>query len=152
MRRKEKLIQEISEINDVMNRGEVIRVAMTDGDVPYMIPMSYGYTDGVIYLHCSKEGRKIDMLRKNPNIWFEVTVDGELIIMENSCGWSYGFKCVMGSGVAVFCRGYGREIRSTERNHGALWQYGQLISAEGCGSHSDYPHRHREDDGKKNHL
>ncbi len=103
MRRKEKLIQEISEINDVMNRGEVIRVAMTDGDVPYMIPMSYGYTDGVIYLHCSKEGRKIDMLRKNPNIWFEVTVDGELIIMENSCGWSYGFKCVMGgSGVAVF--------------------------------------------------
>ncbi|PLX67855.1 MAG: pyridoxamine 5'-phosphate oxidase family protein [Denitrovibrio sp.] len=102
MRRKEKLFQELAEINDVMSRGEVIRVAMVDGDAPYMVPMSYGHKDGVIYLHCAHEGRKVDILKQNQKVWFEVTVDGGLIKKEQSCGWSYSFKCVMGMGKAVF--------------------------------------------------
>lgn len=48
-----------------------MRLAMTDGLNPYIIPLNYGYTyeDGklVIYFHCAKEGRKLDILKKNNN-------------------------------------------------------------------------------------
>ena len=44
---------------------------MIDGDEPYVVPMNYGYTleDGelCIYLHGATVGRKIDIMKKNPN-------------------------------------------------------------------------------------
>jgi len=102
MRRNEKLISEIAEINDILGRGDVIRIAMVDGDEPYLVPMSYGFIDGMIYFHCAKEGRKISVLKSNPNVCFEVSVDTELVKKEQACGWTYYFKSVIGKGKAVF--------------------------------------------------
>jgi len=41
-----------------------------DGET-YIVPINYVYKDGVIYTH-SGPGKKIEMMRKNPNICFEV--------------------------------------------------------------------------------
>lgn len=102
MRRNEKLINEVAGVNDILGRGEIIRVAMVDGDEPYLVPLSYGFKDGAIYFHCAKEGRKISALRSNPNVCFEVSVDTELVKKEQACGWTYYFKSVIGRGKAVF--------------------------------------------------
>ena len=37
---------------------------------PYAIPLSFVFQDRVIYLHCAKEGRKLDNLRGNPAVSF----------------------------------------------------------------------------------
>jgi hypothetical protein len=102
MRRNEKLISELTEINGILAKGEVIRVAMVDKGEPYLVPMSYGVNDGMIYLHCAKEGRKINVLRANPNVCFEVAVDKSLFKNEQSCGWTYHFRSVIGKGKVVF--------------------------------------------------
>lgn len=98
MRRKEKLLEEIADIKSIMEKGEVIRIAMTDGDQPYIVPMSYGLREGVIYLHCAYEGRKVDILRKNSKVCFEISVDTRLVKETKSCGWTYHFRSVVGSG------------------------------------------------------
>jgi len=41
-----------------------------DGDT-YIVPISYAYDDHYIYAH-SAEGKKINIMRQNPNVCFEV--------------------------------------------------------------------------------
>jgi len=101
MRRKEKLIAEVAEISDILNKGEVVHLAMVDGNEPYVVPMSYGFKDGMIYLHCAKEGRKVSVIKANPNVCFEVTVDTELVKKDQGCSWTYHFRSVIGKGKAV---------------------------------------------------
>jgi hypothetical protein len=81
-----------------LKKGQTIHLALTDGNTPYCVPMSYGYKDGAIYMHCAHEGRKIDMINKNPLTAFTVVADSELIKKETSCGWTIHFESVMGEG------------------------------------------------------
>lgn len=102
MRRKEKLISEIAHINQILSKGEVIRIAMVDKGEPYVVPMSYGFKEGSIYIHCAYEGRKVSVMKENPNVCFEVSVDYKLVKKDQACGWTYHFKSVIGKGRAVF--------------------------------------------------
>ena len=46
--------------------------------LPYIVPLHYGYeyTEGILifYMHCAKEGHKLDLIRSNPNVCIEVAV------------------------------------------------------------------------------
>lgn len=110
MRRKEKLIAEASEINDILERGEVIRLAMVDKGEPYLVPMSYGVKGSVIYVHCAKEGRKIDALRGNNRVCFEVSCDTELVKKVESCGWTYHYRSVIGFGRVSFIEDFAEKL------------------------------------------
>ena len=39
----------------------------------YVVPINYTYSDGRILFHCALEGRKLDMIRANPAVCFEVS-------------------------------------------------------------------------------
>ena len=62
----------LSEMVDILNRAEVGRMALFDGTIPYIIPLNFLYKDGKIIFHCAWEGRKLDIISKNPNCCFEV--------------------------------------------------------------------------------
>lgn len=76
MRRKEREITDRDELLAVLERCFTCRVALFDGDYPYIVPMNYGVkaeTDGVcLYFHGASEGKKMDLLRQNPKVGFEV--------------------------------------------------------------------------------
>ena len=59
-------------ILSLLDRCRIVRLAMIDGQEPYIVPLNYGYTctDGQITLYChsAKEGRKLDVMRANPHI------------------------------------------------------------------------------------
>ena len=59
--------------------SEVVgRIGCHAGGRTYVIPVSYVYVDGAVYGHTS-EGRKIEMMRENPQVCFEVDrVDGAM--------------------------------------------------------------------------
>ncbi len=46
------------------------RLGCTDGDKVYVVPITFAYDNGCIYGH-TKDGLKIRMMRKNPNVCFE---------------------------------------------------------------------------------
>ena len=64
MRRKEKEITDHTEIEAILNRSEICRLAMADDNVPYVVALNYGYANNCLYIHCAPEGKKIDMIRK----------------------------------------------------------------------------------------
>lgn len=100
MRKKDREIRDPEEILDILARASVCRIGLCDGDLPYVVPVCFGHRDGGIYIHSSSEGKKIDIIRQNNNVCFEVEVDVELVTAESACRYTMKFKSVIGFGKA----------------------------------------------------
>ncbi len=57
MRRQDKQISDLNQIERVIQKGTVVHIAMMDGDKPYQIPLNYGYQDNSFYIHSAREGK-----------------------------------------------------------------------------------------------
>lgn len=102
MRRSEKEITDESAIEAIINSSIVCRLALSDGDQPYIVPLSFGYQDRILYFHSALEGKKIDIIKKNNRICFEFDVNTEIIEAEKACKWGLKYQSVIGFGKAVF--------------------------------------------------
>ena len=109
MRRSDKEIKDIQEILAVIDECKVIRLAMVDEGAPYVVPLSFGYTyengSFTFYCHSAREGRKIDILRKDPTVAFELDCRGQLQTGSEPCKYSYYYSSVLGDGTAKFLQG-----------------------------------------------
>jgi hypothetical protein len=66
-------IQSKQKIIDFLNSQPAGRVASIDKNgYPQVIPMNFVYYDGAIYMHSHPFGEKLDNIRRNPNVGFEV--------------------------------------------------------------------------------
>ncbi len=88
-------------IQDVLKNAQILRVAMVDGNKPYVVPVNFGYDDGHLYFHSKMNGKKMDILARNPEVCFEMDYGFELITNELACKWSSRFKSVVGFGTAA---------------------------------------------------
>lgn len=60
-----------SQIEALLESELIGRIGCFDGDKVYVVPVTYAYNDGYIYGH-TKDGLKIRLMRKNPNVCFEI--------------------------------------------------------------------------------
>lgn len=102
MRRSDKEIKDMAVIEEIINKAQVCTIAMCDNNQPYIIPMNFGYRGGNFYFHSAKEGKKVDILRRNKNICIEINADIELVCGEKPCNWSTKYFSVVGQGEAEF--------------------------------------------------
>ena len=102
MRRKDREVTDLHEIKEIIDMSKTVCIAMIDQDVPYVLPMSYGYelvnNELILYLHCAKQGRKIDILNTNNNVCFTIFNQGTPIHAETPCNSGYYFSSVIGNG------------------------------------------------------
>jgi len=61
------------EMERILREEDVGRLGLAADDEPYVVPLNYTYADGRALFHCALEGRKLDVIRKNPNVCFEVS-------------------------------------------------------------------------------
>jgi uncharacterized protein len=100
VRRKEKEIVDRAELEAVIADAQVCRMAMCDGDHPYVVPLSFGYTGGTFYFHGAAEGRKLDVLKKNPHVCLELEAGVSLKTGVKACDWGMNFRSVVAFGRA----------------------------------------------------
>ena len=100
MRRKEKEITDKSAVEAVIRQSLVCRLGLSDGHTPYVVPVCFGYQEGNIYVHSSLKGKKIELLRKNPNVCFEFDINAKIVEAENACDWGINYQSVIGFGKA----------------------------------------------------
>jgi nitroimidazol reductase NimA-like FMN-containing flavoprotein (pyridoxamine 5'-phosphate oxidase superfamily) len=100
MRRHEREIREETEIHEILEKALVCRLGLNDGRYPYVVPMNYGYRNGCMYFHCAREGRKIDILKKNDRVCIEVDIDSRVVRGETPCRWTAKYRSVIGFGRA----------------------------------------------------
>lgn len=104
MTRRERQVTDIDEIIKILDKSKVAHIGMIDGDEPYVVPMNYGYImDGeklTVYLHGAKRGRKLDVMRRNPKVFFEAVCDIVPFEGEVACKYGITYASVMGRGTA----------------------------------------------------
>ena len=102
--RREREVTDIQEIIGILDRAKIVHVGMIDESRPYVVPMNYGYTlekgKLTLYLHGAKEGRKLDILRKNPNVFIEIDTDIVPFEGKTACHYGNSYASVMGEGTA----------------------------------------------------
>ena len=104
MTKRERQITDPQQILDILDRGKVLHLGLCADNMPYVVPMKYGYTmEGgklTVYLHSAVQGKKLDMLRANPNIFF--AIDCDRIPFEGKLPCQYGmvYSSIMGTGTA----------------------------------------------------
>ena len=101
MRRKEREIVNQQDIEAIIRQSLVCRLAMTDGNSPYVVPLCFGYQDQTLYFHGSGQGKKLDLLKKNSQVCFEFDLTTGLKPGKSACDWGIGYKSVIGFGRAV---------------------------------------------------
>ncbi len=90
------------EAEAIIRKAQVLRLAMAGEDGPYMVPVCFGYEDGALFVHCGPHGKKVDMLRKDPRVCFEVDVDVQIAPKDSPCKWTFNYRSVIGFGRASF--------------------------------------------------
>ena len=89
-------------MESIINKAFVCRLGMADENGPYIVPLSFGYREGSFYFHCAKKGRKLDILKKDKRVCFEIDTDHEIVESDKACKWGMKYKSVIGMGNAFF--------------------------------------------------
>jgi len=102
MRRQDKEITDQKELDEIIKKAQVCRLAVSYEAMAYIIPMSFGYAKRVLYFHSAQEGLKLLILRENPKACFEVEIDTQVVPSELACDWTMRYQSVIGFGEVEF--------------------------------------------------
>ncbi len=104
LRRKEKEILSRNEIDNIINKAKVCRISLIDEEnmFPYIIPVNFGYDGKNIFIHTAKVGKKIDLIKNNNNVCFEIDIDVKILHKEKASKCSTAYKSLIGFGKAYF--------------------------------------------------
>ena len=75
-----------TQIEEVLNHQFIGRIGCHAAGITYVVPISYAYKDGCIYGR-TIEGMKVAMMRKNPNICFEVDQMKDMANWKSVIAW-----------------------------------------------------------------
>jgi uncharacterized protein len=126
MRRSEKEIVDAGQIDEILLTGKVCRLGLSADNIPYVVPMFFGYAENTLFFHSARDGRKLDFIRQNPNACFEIDMDVELISNDQACRWSATYRSVIGYGDIVI-------VTDLERK-----QYGLSLIMKQCSGSDDW--------------
>ena len=104
MTKRERQVTDEKQIMRILDTAKVLHLGMAVNNEPYVVPMNYGYTmeDGklVLYLHSALRGKKLDMIRTNPKVFFEMDCDRMPFEGEKPCQYGLVYSSIMGCGTA----------------------------------------------------
>ena len=104
MTKREFQITDESRILSILDTAKVLRLGLAVDNEPYVVPMNYGYTmeDGrlVLYLHSAVRGKKLEMIRDTPRVFFELDCDVPPFEGQVACQYGLTYSSIMGRGTA----------------------------------------------------
>ena len=116
MTKREFRITDENQIRHILDTAKVLHLGLAVNNEPYVVPMNYGYAmeDGklVLYLHSAVQGKKLDMMRENPRVFFELDCDLSPFEGEKPCQYGLVYSSVMGRGTASVVEDTAEKIKA----------------------------------------
>ncbi len=116
MTKRELQVTDLNAIQAILDTAKVVRLGLAVDNEPYVVPMNYGYTmEGeklTLYLHSALRGKKLDMIRSNPRVFFELDCDLNPFEGEKPCQYGLSYSSVMGRGEAVLVEDVQEKIKA----------------------------------------
>lgn len=102
MRRTDMSVTAPTEIVEIIKGCDVCRIGFAVGNEAYIVPLNFGFAyefgQLTLYFHCAGTGRKLELMRKNPQVCFEMDRAHRLITGSMACQYSMEYESVMGEG------------------------------------------------------
>lgn len=102
MKRSDRKVENHNDIIDIIKRCDVCRLALKDGDYPYIIPLNFGLyeADGniTLYFHGAAEGKKHELIKNDSRAGFEMDHIYEFIKDDKACSCTVKYDSVIGCG------------------------------------------------------
>lgn len=128
MRRKDREVSDLVELEEIIRRCDVCRLGLAQNNVPYVVPLNFGYelVNGrlTLYFHCAKKGKKLDILKQNPLACFEMDCGHLLQTGAAACDCTMRYESVVGTGTV-------EELQNTEEKKLALTKIMEQYSGKG---------------------
>lgn len=90
--------EELEQVESVLQNAVYCHAAFSLDDYPYLVPLNYGYRDGILYFHSSPQGKKLEMLKGNPHISFAVQDRVTMKEGASACKFGMRYASVIGFG------------------------------------------------------
>jgi nitroimidazol reductase NimA-like FMN-containing flavoprotein (pyridoxamine 5'-phosphate oxidase superfamily) len=114
MRRKDREITDREEIDAIIRSANLMHIALVDGDMPFLVPVFYAFDGLALYFHSAQAGTKIEILKRNTNICFEISIDQGFIESTEACDFEAKHRTVIGIGKAVFVEDEAEKIKALD--------------------------------------
>jgi nitroimidazol reductase NimA-like FMN-containing flavoprotein (pyridoxamine 5'-phosphate oxidase superfamily) len=111
---EQEFIESRVEIENVLREENTGYLGLSMADKPYVVPLNYCYVDGRIIFHCSFSGKKLDVMKANPEVCF--TVGRQAGQVREHAG---GDPCHVDSD-SVICYGRARVLEDMDERKAAL--------------------------------
>lgn len=113
MRRKDREITDFNKIVEIIDSCDIVRIGLSDGDFPYIVPVNFGYSAQgeqiFLYFHGAMAGRKYELIKKNPHCSFEMDIPIKLECLPEMKDVTMRYKSVMGTGKLELLEGEEKE-------------------------------------------
>ena len=132
MRRSEKEIRDPGTIETLLKNALVGRLGTIGaGGFPMIKPLNFVYESGKIYFHTALEGEKIEDIRANSRVVFELDLPIAYVKSDNNpCGARYLYRSVIVKGRAVLVENRQEKIRALK---------GLMAKYQPEGGYGDFP-------------
>jgi uncharacterized protein len=100
LRRAAREITDPNAIADIFRGAKLLFLALADQPAPYVLPVCFGFEDGVLYVHGATEGAKMALLRANPSVGFSASTDMTVVTGASACDFTCTGQSIVGTGTA----------------------------------------------------
>jgi hypothetical protein len=118
------LIESAEEMEKLLTEERVGYLGLSQHNVPYVVPLTFGYWEGKIIFHGSLEGKKLEIIRENPAVCFTVSRHyGEMV------SHPQGAECHADSD-SVICYGRARIIEDIQERCRILNKFNRRLQPQ----------------------
>ena len=120
MRRFDKLITDSQIIEKILNESSICRIGFSIDGEAHIVPVNFGYRDNKLFIHSATGGSKIDFIKKNNRVCFEMELDHEIITGKAACDWTTKYRSIIGYGdISII-------DDSSQKNSGSGYHYVEI--------------------------
>lgn len=135
MRRRDRQVTDPEAIQAIIEAADSCCVGMVDtsgpSPRPYVVALNYGFEPesgeallGTFWFHSALEGRKLDLLRRNPQICLQLHCDHLPVTHALNCGWGMKYASVVAEGRGIIVHDPAERQRGLDcimRHYRRLW-------------------------------
>lgn len=116
MRKRELEIKDRTQIQSILDQGQIMHLGLCEEGQPYVVPMNYGYLyeedQLVFYLHGALEGYKYEVIKKNPKVSFAIECGVNAFEGKVACQYGMTYESILGKGIALITDDTEEKIRA----------------------------------------
>lgn len=106
MRRKDREVTDVDQLEAIMKQCLVCHVAFHDDVYPYLLPLNFGYIRTgdafILYFHGAHEGEKYQKMQNNPHVSFAMECNLQLHAANQGERFTMAYESIIGQGVMTY--------------------------------------------------